>query len=310
MFYNGLTDIDGILVGHDTDATARTGCTVVMCQSGAVAGVDVRGAAPGTRETDLLRGYNSVERIHAIALCGGSAYGLDAASGVMRYLEEQGIGVDVGVGVVPIVPAAVLFDLGIGNPNVRPDHHSGYRACQAASVDAPLRGAIGAGTGATVGKALGPQYAMQSGIGSCCLSLPDGVKVAAMVAVNALGDVYNYKSGELLAAACVNGHLTPCLEQLDKLNPSFSNTTIGIIATNAILTREEANKLASIGHDGLAMSIRPVHTCLDGDTLFALSTGVIAYPLLPLLAAAAQATAHAVMDAVLSVKSCTNAHVL
>ena len=296
----GITDISGLQVGHWTDEKAKTGCTVVLCPDGAVAGVDVRGAAPGTRETDLLRGYNLVDRIHAVMLCGGSAYGLDAVSGAMQYLEERGIGVDVGVGVVPIVPAAVLFDLAVGSPLVRPGKQEGYAACMAAGPDVPLKGRIGAGTGATVGKAFGVQYAMQGGLGSSCIELTGGARVAALAAVNAVGDVYDHHTGELLAAALVDGRLTPCMQCLNGISQTFAgaNTTLGIIATNVSLSREQANKLASIAHDGLALSIRPVHTSMDGDTIFALSTGEIeAYQFQMLLSVAAEAMALAVMDA-------------
>ncbi len=296
----GITDISGIRVGHWTDEDAKTGCTVVLCPGGAIAGVDVRGAAPGTRETDLLRGYNLVDRIHAVMLCGGSAYGLDAASGAMQYLEERGIGVDVGVGVVPIVPAAVLFDLAVGSPVVRPGKHEGYSACASASSDAPLKGLIGAGTGATVGKALGMEYAIPGGLGSSCIELPGGALIAALVAVNAVGDIYNHHTGELLAAAIVDGHMTPCIQHMESISEKFagSNTTLGIIATNVNLNREQANKLASIAHDGLALSIRPVHTSMDGDTIFSLSTGEIeGYQFSVLLSVAAEAMALAVKNA-------------
>jgi len=273
----GITSIDGLFVGHWTDMQARTGCTVVLAPGGAVAGVDVRGAAPGTRETDLLRGYNAVERIHAVMLSGGSAYGLDAASGAMQYLEEQGIGFDTGAGKVPIVPAAVLFDLAVGSPNVRPGRREGYLACASASADAQLSGPIGAGAGATVGKAYGMQSAARSGLGSSLMELPGGVLLGALAAVNAVGDVYDHHTGQLLAAANVGGRMKPLAAMaadLSKTAPG-TNTTLGVIATNAALTREEANKLASIAHDGYALAIRPVHTSMDGDTIFALSTGGI-----------------------------------
>ena len=267
-----ITDIKGITVGHYTDKKAKTGCTAVICQKGAVAGVDVRGSAPGTRETDLLRGYNSVERVQAIMLSGGSAYGLDAASGAMQYFEEQGLGVDVGVGVVPIVPAAVIFDLGVGDPKVRPGKAEGYAACKDAKASTPS-GSIGAGTGATVAKAFGSRYAVNSGLGTACIELENGVKVGAIAVVNALGDIYDPATGELVAAANMDGKLTPCMDSAALGQAAFGNTTIGVVATNAKLTREEANKLASMAHDGLAMTIRPVHTSLDGDTFFAMSTG-------------------------------------
>lgn len=295
--HNGITDIPGILVGHWTDEKAMTGCTVVLCPEGTVAGVDVRGAAPGTRETDLLRGYNAVDRVHAVMLCGGSAYGLDAASGAMRYLEERGVGVNVGVGVVPIVPAAVLFDLSVGSSLIRPGKNEGYMACTSASADAPLTGRVGAGTGATVGKALGMQFAMPGGIGSSCIVLGDGVYIAALAVVNALGDIYDHHTGKLLAAARINGEFVLCLDHLPKLPRFFAgtNTTLGVIATNVALTREQATKLASMAHDGLAMTIRPVHTSMDGDTVFALSSmQKEGFPLLALLAAAAEVMAQAV----------------
>ncbi|MEA4970912.1 MAG: P1 family peptidase [Candidatus Pelethousia sp.] len=295
---NTLTQIKGLLVGHYTDEAARTGCTAVLCQSGAVAGVDVRGSAPGTRETDLLRGYNVVEKINAILLSGGSAFGLDAAGGAMQYLEERGLGISVGPTVVPIVPAAVIMDLTEGEAYKRPGKAEGYAACAAASEDPVAQGRVGAGTGATVSKAFGLQYARKGGIGSCCMHLPGGVRVAALLVVNALGDIYDPATGALRAAAVLNGKPTPCFDSPSLSGVGFGNTTIGVIATNARLTREEANKLASMGHDGLALAIRPVHTSMDGDTLFGLATGEVEAPFLPILAAAAQAAAQAVLLAV------------
>ncbi|NCB30494.1 MAG: peptidase S58 family protein, partial [Clostridia bacterium] len=261
-----LTEISGILVGHYTDHKAKTGCTAILCEKGAVAGVDVRGSAPGTRETDLLRGYNVVERVNAVMLSGGSAFGLDAASGAMQYLEERGMGIDVGPTVVPIVPGAVIFDLAEGDAAIRPGKAEGYAACKAASSRPVPQGLVGAGAGATVSKAFGQAHARPGGVGSCCLRLFENVKVAALVVVNALGDVYDPATGALRTAAILNGRLTPCLESPALSGVAFGNTTIGVIATNARLTREEANKLASMGHDGLAMAIRPVHTSMDGDT--------------------------------------------
>ncbi|MEG1547909.1 MAG: P1 family peptidase [Clostridia bacterium] len=293
-----ITDINGIKVGHYTDKTARTGCTVILCEDGAVGGVDVRGSAPGTRETDLLRGYNSVERIQAVMLAGGSAFGLDAASGVMQYLEEKGKGVDVGVGVVPIVPAAVIFDLGVGDSRVRPGKAEGYAACIAASEQTPQTGNVGVGCGATVGKVFGAEFASSGGLGTSCLELPGGIKVGAIVAVNALGDVYDPDTGCIVAGAHKDGRFLNCMNITGAENIGFTNTTIGVVATNAVLTREEANKLASMAHDGLALSIRPVHTSMDGDTFFAMSTGERKFPILPLLAAAVKAVYLAVLNAV------------
>lgn len=297
----GITEIKGIKVGHYTDKQAMTGCTAVLIEGGAVGGVDVRGSAPGTRETDLLRGYNAVERLQAIMLTGGSAYGLDTASGAMQYLEEKGLGTDVGVGVVPIVPAAVIFDLAVGDPKVRPGKAEGYLACQAATDGPVERGSVGAGTGATLGKCMGPQHAAKGGVGTACITLPGGAKVAAIVVVNALGDAYDPATGELVAAATVDGVKVPFFNALSAPGPAAGNTTIGVIATDAALTREEANKLASMAHDGLAMAIRPVHTSMDGDTIFGISTCELpGQPFMPILAAAPTVMAMAVLDAVKS----------
>lgn len=260
---SSITDIPGVRVGHWTDLDAATGCTVVLCEGGAVAGVDVRGNAPATRETDLLRPGSLVGRAHAILLTGGSAFGLDAATGVMRYLSERGVGYPTVAGPVPIVPTASLFDLGIGRADVRPDAEAGYAACLAASEDVP-EGTVGAGTGCTVAKLGGPDGAIKGGIGSAVLTLLDGTLVAAIVAVNALGSVYDPINGDPIA-----------LPRSEKRGWRFpfagTNTTIGVIATTARLDSVGVNRLASIGHDGMAMTIRPSHTMYDGDTLFAIS---------------------------------------
>jgi L-aminopeptidase/D-esterase-like protein len=277
--HNAITDVAGVKVGHCTDRQAVTGCTVVLCEQGAVAGVDVRGSAPGTRETDLLRPLNLVQEAHAILLTGGSAFGLDAASGVMRYLEEQGIGFDAGVARVPIVPAAVLFDLAIGRADVRPDSAMGYEACRSATDGPVAEGSVGAGTGATIGKLFGPRFATKGGLGSASERIGKGIVVGALVAVNAFGDVVDPASGEILA-----GTRTPGLSgfvdtarrmkgDLGQIVLAFANSTIGVVATDARLTKEEANKVAQMAHDGLAAVIRPVHTMFDGDTIFALGTG-------------------------------------
>lgn len=281
--YNAITDVKGIKVGHASDYDAMTGCTVVLCENGAVGGVDVRGSAPGTRETDLLRPTNLVQRVHAVLLTGGSAFGLNAAAGVMRYLEERNIGFDTGYAKVPIVPAAVIYDLGIGDPKVRPDEAMGYSACLDAVDGVIKQGSIGAGTGATVGKILGMERACKSGIGTASISVGD-IMVGALVVVNALGDVYD---GErIIAGAKGEGgfintteYLINKAEWINKADwlgrPGVgSNTTIGVVAVDGALTKEQANKLAAISHDGLALAIRPVHTMNDGDTMFALSTGI------------------------------------
>jgi L-aminopeptidase/D-esterase-like protein len=278
--HNTITDVKGIKVGHWTDLEAATGCTVVLCRQGAVAGVDVRGSAPGTRETDLLRPVNSVQQAHAVVLSGGSAYGLDAASGVMRWLEEEGIGFDVGVAVVPIVPAAVLIDLDIGRADIRPGPEAGYAACQAAT-DGPVdEGCVGAGTGARVGNLLGPLSRTKGGLGTASRRIAGDVTVGAIVAVNSFGDVVDPATGQILAGAR-DPEGPRFLNTVDQLHGDLSrimfavssNTTLAVVATDAALSKEEANKLAQMAHDGLAQAIRPVHTMFDGDTIFALATG-------------------------------------
>ena len=275
-----LTALEGIRVGHHTLVQRPTGVTVVLVEDGAVAGVDVRGSAPGTRETDLLDPISTIEKVHAIVLSGGSAFGLDSASGVVRYLEEMGIGYDVGVARIPIVPAAILFDLRIGDPKVRPDAHSGYLAARAASNLPVEEGNVGAGAGATVGKFLGIERGMKGGIGSFAITRADGLKVAAMVAVNSLGDVIDPRTGDLLAGARnVDGSRMidlrdALLETPARENGPWENTTIGIVATNAVLTKAEAKKMAQMAHNGIARAIYPAHTPHDGDTLFALATGI------------------------------------
>ena len=278
-----ITDVPGVRVGHAQDAQARTGCTVVLCEdAGAIAGVDVRGAAPGTRETDLLAPGNLVERVHAIVLTGGSVFGLDSACGVVRYLEERRVGFDTGVARVPIVPAAVIYDLGVGSTSRRPDSRMGYEACERASADGVKEGQAGAGAGATVGKILGPAFASAGGVGTASVKLPSGVTVGALVVVNAFGDIIDHESGQILSGARAmegSGWLdtSRAIEQ-DLLSKaaSFSaieNTTLAVVATDAALTKAQAQRVAVMAHDGLARAIRPAHTMFDGDTVFALSTG-------------------------------------
>lgn len=263
---NTLTRLPGVLVGHDTDLQARTGCTVVLTPQGAVAAVDVRGAAPGTRETDLLRPENLVEKVHAILLTGGSAFGLAAADGVMRWLYERGVGFDAGVVRVPIVPAAVLFDLAEGRADVWPDADAGYRACQSAS-DAPVAlGGVGAGTGATVAKLYGLAGARPGGLGSAVTELVDGGMVGALVAVNAFGEIVDPATGQTVVAAR-GRHATASKSVFGQ------NTTLGVIVTDRSLSVSQCLRVAQAAHDGLARSIRPSHTLFDGDTLFALSLG-------------------------------------
>ena len=321
-----ITDVPGVLVGHAEDREGLTGCTAILAMDGAVAGVDVRGSAPGTRETDLMRPCNLVEKVHAIMLAGGSAYGLDAACGAMKFLEERDVGFATGFGVVPIVGAAVIFDLDIGNPKARPDSEMGYLACKNASSSQHAEGNVGAGLGATVGKLYGPRHAMKGGLGTWSIRLGAGndpggrqvpVVVGAIVVVNALGNIIDPKSGEIIAGA-YNRDTGKFLSQTHETEEHASskrgnskyesskrgsskhgssgsehesssskygssgaggfrgfagNTTIGVVATNAILSKEGANKVAQMAHDGLARVIRPVHTMYDGDTVFTLSTG-------------------------------------
>nr|MDP2192066.1 P1 family peptidase [Rhodoferax sp.] len=308
-----ITEVAGIEVGHFTDARRSTGCTVVIARAGAVAGVDVRGAAPGTRETELLHPSNLVDRVHAITLAGGSAWGLDAASGVMQWLEENNIGLDVGFGLVPIVPAAVLFDLPVGDANIRPDAGAGYQACVAASRNAPAEGNVGAGAGALVGKLFGLARAMRGGIGSASITV-DGITVGAIIACNAVGDVIDPATGQLLAGARTpdgSALLNARDAILAGLAPQSllagTNTTIGVVATDAILTKAQAHRLAQVAHDGLARAINPVHTMSDGDTLFALGTGRAGRSagMLLLSTLAAEVTARAVVRAILAAKGLT-----
>ena len=279
--YNAITDVPGIKVGHYTDKKAVTGCTVVLCETGAVAGVDVRGSAPGTRETDLLRPMNLVEKVHAILLSGGSAFGLDAAGGVMRYLEERGFGYETLVAKVPIVPTAIIFDLSIGKSNIRPGIEEGYKACLAATDKEVAEGCVGVGTGATVGKALGIERATKSGLGTASCEISGDIIVAALVVVNAVGDVVDHKTGKILAGPRnqENNGFFNTVELLTggtynyRQSSPYSNTTLGVVATNASLTKEQVNKLAQMAQDGIARAINPSHTMHDGDAIFALSLG-------------------------------------
>ena len=276
----GLTAVAGLKVGHVQVAGRPTGCTVVLAEGGAVGGVDVRGSAPGTRETDLLNPINTVEKVHAVVLSGGSAFGLDTASGVMRYLDEHEIGFATGFGKVPIVPAAVLFDLNVGDPKIRPTADCGYRASVAASSGVVAEGNVGAGSGATVGKLAGAARAMRGGLGTASITTPGGLVVAALIVVNAVGDVIDPATGRVIAGVRTpdGKHLADArvLLRLGGLTPATSfgrNTTIGVVATNAALTKAQATKMAQMAHDGLARTISPAHTPFDGDTIFALSTG-------------------------------------
>jgi len=310
-----LTDVPGIEVGHAQDEEALTGCTVILCRHGAVAGVDQRGGAPGTRETDLLKPVNFVEHVHAVLLTGGSAFGLEAAGGVVRYLEERGIGFNVGVARVPIVPAAVIFDLALGRADRRPDATMGYRAAAAASRQPVAEGNVGAGCGASVGKILGMKQAMKAGVGSAAVRLSGGIVVGALMVVNAFGDVIDPRTGRIVAGARSTrfgpvqiGEPGGFVDTLELMKTGIgrtllqfvtrSNTVIGVVATNARLSKAEATRMAQMAQDGVARAIRPAHTMLDGDTLFALSTGNKRTDLSVLGAVAAEVVAEAILRAV------------
>jgi len=288
---DAITDVAGVRVGHWTDRRAATGCTVILCPPGTVGGVDVRGAAPGTRETDLLRPGNLVEHVDAILLSGGSAFGLDAAGGVMRYLREQGRGFPYATGVVPIVPAAILFDLSLGR-EAWPDAEAGYAAARRATGGQVAQGTVGAGTGATVAKLAGPERAWKGGIGTASERLDTGVIVGAIAAVNAVGTIRDARTGEVLAAPRGDDGAPIDVDALIRRGrgrkqleeeqaaaeaalavESPSNTTLAVVATSARLTKAQVNRIATVAHDGLARSIWPVHTRGDGDVVFALATG-------------------------------------
>jgi L-aminopeptidase/D-esterase-like protein len=306
---DSITDVPGISVGHAQDETAVTGCTVVLCERGAQGGVDQRGGAPGTRETDPLRPMHLVQQVHAVMLSGGSAFGLDAATGVVRWLEARGVGFDVGVARVPIVPAAILFDLGVGSADSRPTAEMGYQACQAASIDPPAQGSVGVGTGASVGKILGMEHAVKSGVGTASMLLGDDLVVGALVAVNAMGDVVDPKTGDTLAGPRVDegsaGPFGSTLEIMRRMarreDMTFGrgeSTVIGVVATNAKLDKEGANKVAQMAQDGVARAVRPAHTMVDGDTLFALATGELQADVNLVGAFAAEVMALAIVHAV------------
>lgn len=317
---NAITDVSGIEVGHAQNEEALTGCTVLLCRKGAVAGVDVRGGAPGTRETDLLNPINLVEKVHAIVLAGGSAFGLDAASGVMHHLEEHKIGFNSGAARVPIVPSAILYDLSLGQANVRPDSAMGAAAAASADSNRPAEGNVGAGTGASVGKMFGMSLAMKSGVGTASMDIGGGVIVGAIVAVNAFGDVIDPEKNEIIAGLRAGkvgplrvGKKDSFADTLAMMKTpvgrgilglaSRGNTVIGAVATNAKLTKAQATKVAQMAHDGFARTIRPTHTMLDGDVIFALSTGTKKANISIIGTFAAEVMAQAILRAVKMAKS-------
>jgi L-aminopeptidase/D-esterase-like protein len=307
--YDAITDVQGIRVGHWTDLEAATGCTVVLCGQGAVPGVDVRGAAPGTHETDLLRPGYALGTLHAVLLTGGSVFGLAATAGVVRWCEEHGVGITFGRQRIPVVSGAVVFDLNTGRADVRPTADSGYQAVSAASGGPVAEGSVGAGTGATVAKLLGADRALKGGIGSASEAFGEGLLVGAVVAVNAVGDIIDSRDGSIVAGPRGDGgaflNTTEALRRGLRRSPE-GNTTIGVVATNARLTKEQTNRLAAVAHDGFARAIRPVHTSADGDTVFVMATGerdIAQSRITALETLAALATERAIVKAVLSATS-------
>lgn len=301
---NTLTDVPGIRVGHQTNLEAATGCTVILCPPGTVGGVDVRGGAPGTRETDLLNPQNHVETVSAVVLSGGSAYGLATADGVMRYLAERGEGYKTATGfIVPIVPAAILFDLALGKPGVYPDAAMGYAAAAAASSDPVSQGTVGAATGAICGAILGKQFATKGGLGSASMEITPGLIVAALVAVNAVGDILDEQNNIMAGVrqppdgSSFMGMLN-AMRQFMTRRPDTENTVIGVVATNARLSKAHVNRVATMAHDGIARAVNPAHTMYDGDTIFALSCGDIPGDATLVGSFAAEVMAQAIRNAV------------
>ena len=301
---DSITDIAGIRVGHWTNRSAATGCTVVLCEQGAVAGIDVRGGAPGTRESTLLRPEALVQQIHAVFLTGGSAFGLDVGTGIMRYLEERHVGFSYGGAVVPIVCGAVLFDLNVGRADVRPTAESGYRACVAAKSGRVAQGSVGAGTGAAVAKIRTVERALKGGIGTASEHVGD-LTVAALMAVNAFGEIVDSETGRVVAGprgepGCFVDTLELMRQAGAEATLPLANTTIGVVATNATLTKTQATAVAQMAHDGIARTVRPAHSPVDGDCVFVLATGEKAEPVNPGLvgAFAARAVERAVLRAI------------
>ena len=307
MYDGFFTDVGNIKVGHAQDYEGGTGLTLILPDPGNTAGVDVRGGAPGTRETDLLNPLNQVSEVSSLILSGGSAYGLEAASHLMKILEKEGIGFDVGVGVVPIISQAVLFDLAYKNPKARPDEKMTQKAFESATYDDKSQGIIGAGTGATVGKALGPEFLVKSGLGQASIRKGDLV-VSAIVAVNAFGDIFDYHKGLQIAGPTKDGKMLKTIDLIDQILGSFadikpSNTTIGAVATNATFSKTELTKIAGMAHDGYARSINPVHTLFDGDTIFSLATNKVEANINLVGALAAEAMSMAIANAIYASKT-------
>ena len=279
---NTIADVEGISVGHASDYSGYTGCTVVLCEKGAVGGIDIRGNASGTRQVDALNISHLVEEVHAILLCGGSSFGLGAANGAMQFLEEKGVGFDVGVAKVPIVPTAVIFDLGFGEYKARPTHESGFEACVNASREVS-EGSVGCGVGATVGKLFGLQCAMKGGVGTASVAMPDGLVVGALVVVNAFGDIIDNLTGKIIAGVRKTEESLEFASTVDSLKRGYvkktfglENTTLAVVATNGAFHKREITKVAQIAQGGLIKTVSPVHTTFDGDLVFALSVGTVA----------------------------------
>ena len=308
--YNNILDVKGIKVGQVRQAEGLTGCSVIICEEGAVCGVDVRGSAPGTRETDLLDPINMIQKVHAVVLSGGSAFGLEATCGVSKYLEENGIGFDVGVAKVPIVTGAVLFDLGVGDPKCRPNIDMGYEACKVASSTNLEQGNFGAGCGATVGKIKGSNFCTKGGIGSYSIKLDNGLVVAALIAVNAFGDVY--EEGKVIAGV-LNDSKDEFLNTYDLMKQgvnkggfNIDNTTIGVVATNAKLDKAQCKKVSQMAHNGYAKTIFPIHTPHDGDTIFTLATGEVEMDVTLLGSLATEVVEKSIINAIKNAKSINN----
>lgn len=308
--YNNILDVKGIKVGQVQQTEGLTGCSVIICEEGAVCGVDVRGSAPGTRETDLLDPINMIQKVHAVVLSGGSAFGLEATCGVSKYLEENGIGFDVGVAKVPIVTGAVLFDLGVGDPKCRPNIDMGYEACKVASYTNLEQGNFGAGCGATVGKIKGSNFCTKGGIGSYSIKLDNGLVVAALIAVNAFGDVY--EEGKVIAGV-LNDNKDGFLNTYDLMKQgvnkggfNIDNTTIGVVATNAKLDKAQCKKVSQMAHNGFAKTIFPIHTPHDGDTIFTLATGEVETDVTLLGSLATEVVEKSIINAIKNAKSINN----
>lgn len=308
--YNNILDVKGIKVGQVQQMEGLTGCSVIICEEGAVCGVDVRGSAPGTRETDLLDPINMIQKVHAVVLSGGSAFGLEATCGVSKYLEENGIGFDVGVAKVPIVTGAVLFDLGVGDPKCRPNIDMGYEACKVASSTNLEQGNFGAGCGATVGKIKGSNFCTKGGIGSYSIKLDNGLVVAALIAVNAFGDVY--EEGKVIAGV-LNDSKDEFLntynlmkQGVNKGGFNIDNTTIGVVATNAKLDKAQCKKVSQMAHNGFAKTIFPIHTPHDGDTIFTLATGEVETDVTLLGSLATEVVEKSIINAIKNAKSINN----